>query len=192
MSLLVTTLWAMGAYTVYTYLALLVSHATMLRGAEIGYVLFMWGAAAAIGVAIGGKAVDRLGPRPVILPSLAIMALAFALLSATAYWLSPVHALLPLLIGVVAWGLAHWSFFPAQQASLIGIAGLKGTPIVLSLNASFMYLGFSLGAALGALTLSVFSVSDLGWVGAACEVGALTLTLVVNGVFARCVKPAAA
>ena len=192
MSLLVTTLWAMGAYTVYTYLALLVSHATTLRGAEIGYVLFMWGAAAAIGVAIGGKAVDRLGPRPVILPSLAVMALAFALLSATAYWLSPVHALLPLLIGVVAWGLAHWSFFPAQQANLIGIAGIKGTPIVLSLNASFMYLGFSLGAALGALTLSVLSVSDLGWVAAACEVGALALTLAVNNVFARCAKPALA
>lgn len=192
MSLLVTTLWAMGAYTVYTYLALLVSHTTTLRDAEIGYVLFMWGAAAAIGVAIGGKAVDRLGPRPVILPSLFIMALAFALLSATAYWLSPAHALLPLLIGVVAWGLAHWAFFPAQQASLIGIAGLKGTPIVLSLNASFMYLGFSLGAALGALTLNAFTVSDLGWVAAVCEVGALALTLTVHNVFVRCVKPVAA
>jgi len=53
-------------------------------------------------------------------------------------------------------------------------------------------LGFSLGAALGALTLSVFSVSDLGWVAAACEVGALTLTFAVNNVSARCVKPAVA
>lgn len=192
MTLLVTTLWAMGAYTVYTYLALLVARTTLLRGADISYVLFMWGAAAAIGVAIGGKAVDRLGARPVILPSLSVMALAFALLSASAYWLSPAYALIPLLIAVAAWGLAHWAFFPAQQTNLIGLAGLKGTPIVLSLNASFMYLGFSLGAALGALTLSMFSVADLGWVAAACEGGALVLSWALNGVHARSASTSAA
>jgi len=57
---------------------------------------------------------------------------------------------------------------------------LKGTPIVLSLNASFMYLGFSLVAALGSLTLSYASVADLGWVAAACEIAALTLTVLLG------------
>jgi len=45
------------------------------------------------------------------------------------------------------------AFFPAQQAGLIGIVGVKLAPIVLSLNASFMYLDFSLGAAVGGFTL---------------------------------------
>jgi predicted MFS family arabinose efflux permease len=36
-----------------------------------------------------------------------------------------------------------------------------------------MYLGFSLGAALGSFTLSWGSVSSLGWVGALCEILAL-------------------
>ena len=45
------------------------------------------------------------------------------------------------------------------------------------MNASFMYLGFSLGAALGSLTLSFASVDDLGWAAAACEVAALLLTV---------------
>jgi predicted MFS family arabinose efflux permease len=177
MTLLVTTLWAMGAYTVYTYLALFVAKTTGLHGAQIGYVLFTWGVAAAVGVLIGGNAVDRFGPRRVIIPTLAVSILAFSVMSASAHGLSPEIALVPVLIGVVAWGIAHWCFYPAQQASLIGIAGLRGTPIVLSLNASFMYLGFSLGAALGSITLKVASVSDLGWSAALCEVAALALTI---------------
>ena len=155
MTLLVTTLWAMGAYTIYTYLALFVASATPLHGAQIGYVLFTWGVAAAVGVFIGGKAVDRFGARRVIIPVLMVSIVAFALLSASAHWLPKSLALVPVLMGVVAWGVAHWCFYPAQQAGLISVAGLKGTPIVLSLNASFMYLGFSLGAALGSLTLSL-------------------------------------
>ncbi|MGV7246958.1 MFS transporter, partial [Caballeronia sp. M23-90] len=180
MTLLVTTLWATGAYTIYTYFALFIARTTQLHGAQIGYVLFTWGVAAAVGVFIGGKAVDRLGSRRVIIPCLTVSIFAFALMSASAHWLPASLALVPVLVGVVAWGIAHWCFYPAQQAGLIGIAGLRGTPIALSLNASFMYLGFSLGAALGSLTLSVASVSDLGWVAALCEVGALVLTVSIG------------
>lgn len=180
MTLLVTTLWAMGAYTIYTYLALFIAQTTNLQGAEIGYVLFAWGVSAAIGVMFSGKAVDRFGARTLIVPTLLVAMVAFATLSATAHLLSKSLALVPILIAVVAWGMAHWAFYPAQQANLIGIAGLKGTPIALSLNASFMYLGFSLGAALGSLTLSVTSVTNLGWTAAACEVAALTLTLAIS------------
>ncbi|MDB5783273.1 MFS transporter [Caballeronia mineralivorans] len=180
MTLLVTTLWATGAYTIYTYLALFVARTTPLHGAQIGYVLFTWGVAAAIGVFIGGKAVDRLGPSRVIIPCLSITILAFSLMSASAHWLPKTWALVPVLIGVVAWGMAHWSFYPAQQAGLINLAGLRGTPIALSLNASFMYLGFSLGAALGSLTLSFTSVDNLGWTAAACEVAALILTVSIG------------
>jgi predicted MFS family arabinose efflux permease len=177
MTLLVTTLWAMGAYTIYTYLALFVAKTTPLHGAQIGYVLFTWGVAAGIGVFIGGKAVDRVGSRRVILPCLMVSILDFSLMSASARWLPTTLALVPVLFAVVAWGIAHWSFYPAQQAGLINLAGLRGTPIALSMNASFMYLGFSLGAALGSLTLSFASVDDLGWAAAACEVAALLLTV---------------
>lgn len=192
MTLLVTTLWAMGAYTIYTYLALFIARTTPLHGAQIGYVLFTWGVAAAVGVFIGGKAVDRVGPRHVIGPCLIVSILAFSLMSASAHWLPTSLALVPILLSVVAWGVAHWSFYPAQQAGLISIAGLRGTPIALSLNASFMYLGFSLGAALGSLTLSLTSVSDLGWTAAACEIAALVLTVVIRRLAVQAPKLACA
>jgi len=74
---------------------------------------------------------------------------------------------------IVVWLLAAWSVFPSQQARLIGMAGRTVAPIVLSLNASFMFVGFSAGAALGSLTVPRSLVAYLGLVGATCEVVAL-------------------
>ena len=54
---------------------------------------------------------------------------------------------------------------------MISIAGAKFAAIVLSLNSSFLYLGFSLGAVTGSLTLARGTPADLGLVG-----GLLTLT----------------
>jgi predicted MFS family arabinose efflux permease len=180
LALLVTTLWAMGAYTVYTYVALLLNAATGLKGTGISAVLFLWGISAAAGVFTGGHLNDRLGARSVIIPSLIALALAFASLSATATLLSPSSAVVPVLGAIVVWGVAAWSFFPSQQARLIGIAGPKVAPIVLSLNASFMFIGFSAGAALGSLTVARSSVAYVGWVGAVCEVAALLLLLATS------------
>jgi predicted MFS family arabinose efflux permease len=179
-TLLVTTLWAMGGYTVYTYLAPFMAGATRINGAEIGIVLFTWGVAAASGVFIGGFSVDKFGYRSVLVPALIILILAFLTLSLSAHFLPPSTALVPVFAAIVAWGAAAWAFYPAQQAGLIGIAGRGTASIALSLNASFMYLGFSLGAALGSLTLTYGSVANLGWAAATCEVVALALTLVLS------------
>ena len=40
--------------------------------------------------------------------------------------------------------------------------GVEVTPVALSLNASFQYIGFSVGAALGSMTLSMASPLALG------------------------------
>jgi predicted MFS family arabinose efflux permease len=176
-ALLVTTLWATGAYTVYTYLAIFLTSATGIAGAQVGLVLFLWGIAAAAGLFVGGGLNDRLGHRAVIGPSLLLLALAFFSLATTAGLLSQRQALVPFLVAIAVWGVAAWAFFPAQQARLIGIAGIKLAPIALSLNASFMFIGFSLGAAVGSFTLAHGSATDLGWVGGSCEIAALLLML---------------
>ena len=67
---------------------------------------------------------------------------------------------------MVVWDLSAWSFFPAQQARLIALAGMDLAPVVLSLNASFMFAGFSLGAVIGSVTLAHGIPGDLSWVGA--------------------------
>jgi predicted MFS family arabinose efflux permease len=140
----------------------------------------MWGVAAVIGLKLGGRLSDRFGPLPVILTSLSLLALAFLSLSTSAVFLPPPAARAPILLAIALWGVSAWSFFPAQQVRLISIAGVKVAPVALSLNASFQFLGFSTGAALGSLTLANASPLALGWVGASCVVTALSVVLAVG------------
>jgi predicted MFS family arabinose efflux permease len=180
LALLVTLLWATGAYTVYTYLAVFLASAAGIDGTHVGLVLFVWGVSAAVGVASGGALNDRLGSKRVILGSLALLAAAFVTMSASAYGLSPAAARVPVLSAIIVWGVAAWSFYPAQQARLIAAAGVKLASVALSLNASFMFAGFALGAALGSVTISRASPADLGWVGAACIAAGLLLVYLVT------------
>jgi predicted MFS family arabinose efflux permease len=189
-TLLVTTLWATGAYTNYTYIASLLFVTAGIEGSYLSAVLFVWGLSAAVGVFAGGTLTDRHGPESVIFIALLVLALAFASLSASATFLSKSVAVGPALVAIVVWGLSAWSFFPAQQSRLIGIAGIKVAPIALSLNASFMFLGFSLGAALGSLTLTYVAPSALGWVGSLCVLLSLLLSISTMRATAPALKPA--
>jgi hypothetical protein len=76
--------------------------------------------------------------------------------------------LLPVVAAVAVWGATAWGFFPPQHVRLVGIVGLNNAPIILSLNSSFQYLGFSLGAALGSVTLAVGGLDYLAGSGGAC------------------------
>lgn len=179
-ALLSTTLWATGAYTVYTYIAAYVGTTLGPGGVPLSAVLFVWGVSAVMGMILGGRFTDRLGPRRVIVIALGVLTAAFAGLSAIAASVPASNANLPVLVAVVLWGASVWGFIPPQQARLIGVAGVNVAPVALSLNASFMYMGFSLGAALGGFTLTQSSVGSLGWVGALLELASLAILLVTE------------
>ncbi len=175
LTLLVTTLWATGAYTMYTYLALFLRTTTGLHGAQVGYILLVWGVSAGAGVLFSGKLVDRRGARAVVVPALLLGALSFVVLSGVAHLVPMAYALIPVILAVIVWGSTHWGFYPGQQSRLMGIAGLHLAPIALSLNASFMYLGFSLGAGVGSLIVLSSGTANLGWGAAAFELAAASL-----------------
>jgi len=180
LALVSTMLWATGAYAVYTYLALFLARAAGISGSTVSAVLLMLGLAAVVGLRLGGRLTDRVGYLPVIVTSLSALTLAFLGLSTTALLLPPAAAAVPILLAIALWGVSAWAFFPAQQARLICIAGVKVAPVVLSLNASFQFLGFSTGAALGSLTLASASPVALGWVGASSVAAALSLVLAAS------------
>ena len=174
---LVTMLWATGAYTVYTYFTPYLTTVAGIDGTHVGIAFFVWGVSAVIGLFLGGTLSDRFGPRAVMIPAFTFLTLSFVGLSMIGFYLSGKSALVPVAAAIVIWGLAAWAFFPAQQSRLMQVAGLKTAAIALSLNASFMYLGFSLGAMLGSLVLMHASVTTLGLIGAVCEVGAFLIVL---------------
>ncbi len=175
LTLAVTLMWAAGAYVVYPYLALVLGHTAQAAGNSVSLILFLWGASAAVGLFLGGFLTDRYGARRVAVPALAALVLAFVTLSAIPRTIPVAIAIWPVAAVIVAWGIAGWSVFPAQQTRLIELAGLKAAPVALSLNASFLYLGFSIGAALGGATLARATAGDLGWVAAVAELSALAL-----------------
>ena len=178
-------------FTVYTYLASFLARAAGLTGSSVSAVLFTWGVAAVIGLRLGGRLTDRFGHLPVIITSLSVLALAFLSLSTSAVFLPPPAARAPILLAIALWGVSAWAFFPAQQARLISIAGVKVAPVALSLNASFQFFGFSSGAALGSLTVVHASPLALGWVGAGCVIAALSLVTATSR-HVRCPSPVAA
>jgi predicted MFS family arabinose efflux permease len=171
-TLVTTALWATGAYVVYTYVSPLLTAATGLSPDTVGLVLTLLGIFAIGGVTLGGYANDRFGTRLAQAVTLPVSAASFAGLTLGAITWAP-HALAVILPLVALWGLSAWGFFPPQQARLVGVAGLPNTPVVLSLNASFMYLGFSLGAALGSIVITLSSVAWIGAAGATCMVCAI-------------------
>ncbi|WP_397450750.1 MFS transporter [Pseudomonas sp. NA-150] len=174
-ALMITVLWSAGTYSVYTYLATLLSTSTVITGPMVGVGFFLWGSAAAAGVFLGGAGNDKYGSSKVILVGLPVLAITLASLSVATHLLSPAAATLPVLVAIVIWGVTAWAIHPAQQARLMDVAGAQVAPVALSLNASFLYLGFASGAALGAFTLGIGTSADLGWVGALCECAALAL-----------------
>src|SRR5580658_7145918 len=177
MGFLVTMLWATGAYTVYTYFTPYLTTVTRIDGAHVGIAFFVWGVSAVIGLFLGGALSDRFGPRAVMIPAFMFLTLSFAGLSAIGHYLSGTSALAPVAAAIVIWGLAAWAFFPAQQSRLMQVAGLTTAAITLSLNASLMYLRFSLGAMLGSLVLVHAPVTALGLVAAVCEIAAVLIVL---------------
>lgn len=174
-TLLTTTLWGMAAYAVYTYVAPYLSEVAGVTPTEIGGVLALYGVAALIGVTLGGRGNDRFGARRVQAVALPLLAASFALMTLTAL-LRPPYVLWTVLPLVVVWGISAWAFFPAQQSRLIGVVGIANTPVILSLNASFMYLGFALGAGLGSVIIASFGITWIGCAGALCVIGAIALS----------------
>ncbi len=162
-TLVTTTLWGAGAYEVYTYVSPFLASAASLDGGTVGLLLTLLGGAALGGITLGGVLNDRFGARAAQGVALPLLALTFGGLTLSSLLLAP-NALVPIVPLIALWGLSGWAFFPPQQVRLIQVAGSANTPVILSLNASFMYLGFSLGAALGSVVITMTSVA---WIGAA-------------------------
>jgi predicted MFS family arabinose efflux permease len=175
-ALLVTLLWSMGGFVVYTYSALLFRTVAGLNGpqAAIGYLAF--GIGAVVGTFAGGQIVDRFGTGRLLITSLfSLVALAMSL-PVIAASLVPPTATAAVLAVFGIWGVVGWAFLPAQQSRLIAV-GPTVAPIVLSLNQSALYLGVAAGAAAGAFALKWGDAPNVGWIGALCELAAVTVLL---------------
>ena len=174
--LTVSLFWSVGAYCAYPYIAPYLTAVLGFGQQGITATVTLWGISAAAGVLTGGHLNDRLGPVRVVRVSLAGLAAAFLLLSVAS--LLPARlALVPALAAVSVWGFTVWSFFPAQMARLIAAGPPQQGSVALSLNTSTMYLGFSIGSAIGAGILDLGLLWGIGALAGLSELVALVLDM---------------
>jgi MFS transporter, DHA1 family, inner membrane transport protein len=174
-ALLITWLSITGAFIVIIYLAAIATTAIGLPAALVPAVMLAFGIGAAIGNLAGGQLADRFGPGRTIMITIVLNALLLLGISEVVHL--PANLVTPVFFALIfAWGVAGWAFFPPQSSHLLSLSPASA-PLVLSLNASALYLGIAGGSLFGGLVLQFGSVRDLGWVGALFPAAALVILL---------------
>ncbi len=168
-----TALFIGGLYAPYTYFAPFLESLYGLSRDGVTIYLLIFGSGAVIGNAVGGWLTDRIGPvKTLMMLCLAQLLLMPALTLPTwAPWLLGVM--------VLVWSVFGWAFMVPQQARLASLDPPK-IPVLFALNASAIYVGASLGSAVGGATLKAWGLHLLGPAGAALAALAL-ISLLLAG-----------
>lgn len=140
--LAVTMLSMSGQFTLFTYIAPLLSQVYGLAPPNIALTLLLGGAAGVLGSILATRMAGRLGLERSIMISLGAVALGMALI-----WLGWGH-LWALVAGVLLWNIGGFPANSLQQGRLVALAPPLASATV-ALNTSFVYLGQSLGSATG-------------------------------------------
>ncbi|WP_433172962.1 MFS transporter [Actinoallomurus sp. CA-150999] len=145
-----TVLGMAASYTVYAYSVPALRSVGVPEGSTV-LMLFLYGAGAVAGNLVSGYATDRWGPLRVLKGGYLAMAVALAALGISA----ATGVTSPMIAGVLVllWGASTWTQTPAQQHRLIAAAPQEA-PLVVSLNASSIYIGIGAGTATGGAVLA--------------------------------------
>jgi predicted MFS family arabinose efflux permease len=166
LAMAVTTLGMMGGYAVYTYLEPLFGPVPAIGSRWLSLLIGAFGLGGVLGTWLGGSLADRWGAQRTLYASLLLLALNFALSPLTATTLAGAVAF------CLVWGVTGWAFVPAQQHKLVGLMPTQAA-LVLSLNASAVYIGIAGGAAVGGLVVATAGATWLWVVAVACCVAAI-------------------
>ncbi|WAH36378.1 MFS transporter [Alicyclobacillus dauci] len=153
------TLFVFIGYSVMnTYIPPFLTSVMSVGERNVSFILFALGTASLIGSKLGGFLSDRIGTARTLVGDMVVHALVLALLSLVA---RTTVVAIPLLM---LWAIAAWTFAPTQNFNLLSLAP-EASGIVLSLNSSFVQLGFAAGAAIGGIAVGG-SVLAISWIGA--------------------------
>jgi predicted MFS family arabinose efflux permease len=142
-----TGLACLAAFTVYTFIAPLLAATAGLHGTTVSLLLFCYGAGGALGNVLSGRATDRWGTRWPLLVVFSGITVVLAVLPLVATTIAGA------VVSLFLWGFCTWSVNPPIQHRLIELAP-RHAGLVLSLNASAIYLGVGLSGLVGGMVLA--------------------------------------
>jgi MFS transporter, DHA1 family, inner membrane transport protein len=160
-----TLLYFIAIFSVFAYIGPVLQALITMSAPELSFTLVLFGASGVVGTLLGGWASDRFGP---------VRTLRFNLAAFIATMLCVPLTLgsFPLVVGIfIVWGVAGFSLGAPQMARLTGLAPTQA-PLLLSLNASMIYLGTALGAIVSGALAAYVGFDKLAWVGAPFAIAA--------------------
>ncbi len=172
MILIVTLIQLAAQLTLFTFITPYVQSRTDLGTIGVTILFLTNGVSGFFGNLWGGNLSDRIGARKTILIFLLLLIVAFVMMPLIENWLW---------VGFLAsglWGLVGLGFNAPQQTRLVTLAPPLASAI-LGLNASFLYLGISLGSTLGGFSVRQLSLDSLPWV-AVCLTAACLLVFAAS------------
>jgi len=155
----VTFLVFIGFSVVDTYITPFLTTVMPTMEREISVILMILGIGSLIGSRLGGFLADRIGIARTLLGSMVVQAFAQVFLSSVSRWVFVTIVLL------MFWETACWTFGPTQNFNLVSLAP-EASGIVLSLNSSFVQLGFAAGAVIGGIAVGGWSIMAITWISA--------------------------
>ncbi|RYF38549.1 MAG: MFS transporter, partial [Comamonadaceae bacterium] len=153
-----TLLYFTAIFSVFSYIGPVLRALSPMTSAQLTATLAVFGLAGVAGTLIGGWANDRFGGVKSMRVQLSVLAITMALLPLTAGSIPATMATL------VVWGMAGFGVMAPQQNRLASAAPAQA-PLLLSLNASMLYVGAALGALISGALLDVSGFARLAWVG---------------------------
>ncbi|WP_225724785.1 MULTISPECIES: MFS transporter [unclassified Nocardia] len=171
--------WIAGAFTVLTFIGPVLGSAAGVHETALSGWLLIFGVAAVVGNTLGGRAADRYPAARLLPVSTAGLAVALAVLAIVCGTGGGSGFEVGAAVAAMAgWGIFGWSFAPIQQHRLIDLAP-SATGIVLSLNASAVYLGISLGSLAGSFALNRIGPAGVAWTGTLIELVATVIAVAI-------------
>lgn len=169
---LVTVLGYAGAFTVFTYIAPLLTGVTGLDAGAVSLFMLLFGVAAVAGNVLGGRLTDRLGAQrasALLIAGIAVLALGFWALASSPLAMAILVALL---------GALTFASVPALQARLLQVAATHAPVargVASGLNIAGFNAGIAVGSLLGGVVLGQFGARAMGLAGAAISLLGLAL-----------------
>jgi MFS transporter, DHA1 family, putative efflux transporter len=170
----VTLFVFIGYSVVNTYSIPFLTSVISISEEGVSIILFALGIASLLGSKLGGFLADRLGTARTLVGSMLVQAISLALVPAVSDSAVIVISLLML------WAIAAWTFGPTQSFNLLSLAP-EASGIMLSLNSSFVQLGFAAGAGIGGILVDGSPILGICWIGAFAVVVAFFINVASLG-----------
>ncbi len=173
LALLTTALGSAAMFTVFTYIAPILQHATHVGPTLVTIALVVYGVGLTIGNALGGKFADK-ALKPTLIAVLTALTALLMLFAWTMAWTWPAIAT------VFAWGVATFALVPSLQSRIMRLAH-EAPNLAASLNIGAFNLGNAAGAALGGGVIALgLAYPWVSVAGAAMALAALVLVIIAR------------